>query len=39
MGFQSRRNPNFENIGTPNLKGLKKNDIWVQARGQAQRIL
>jgi len=29
MGLQSRKNPNFENFGTPNLGVLRQNDIWV----------
>jgi hypothetical protein len=31
MGLQNCKNLNFENFEIPNLKVLKKNDIWVQA--------
>jgi hypothetical protein len=31
MGFQSHKNPNFRNFGTPNLRVLRQNDIWMQA--------
>jgi len=30
MSFQSCKNPNFGNFGTPNLGVLGQNDIWVQ---------
>jgi hypothetical protein len=29
MGLPSRKNPNFENFGIPNLGVLGQNDIWV----------
>jgi hypothetical protein len=31
MSFQSCRNPNFKNFGTPNLGVPGQNDIWIQA--------
>jgi hypothetical protein len=30
-GLQSCKSPNFRNFGTPNLKVLGQNDIWVLA--------
>jgi len=31
MGLQSRKSPNFENFGTPNLEVSGQNNIWVHA--------
>jgi hypothetical protein len=31
MGLQSRENPNLGNLGTPNLRVPRQNDIWVLA--------